>query len=155
MNRDWYKPAVWLMWLALPITALTYWRVWDQLPLRMAVHFDANWQPNGYTSREGSLMLGLGIMAVMLMLFTIAGLVVRALKPASSWPMLVGFYVALGLLWFINSSIVERNLNPPPSHSELMGTNSPAARDSSGTKFLRTGFLGAKFSGARFLALHS
>ena len=47
----------------LPITALNYWRAWDQLPARMAVHFDANWQPNGYTSREGALMLGLGIMA--------------------------------------------------------------------------------------------
>jgi hypothetical protein len=132
------------MWLALPITTLTYWRVWDRLPMRMAVHFDANWQPNGYTSREGSLMLGLGIMAVMLILFTIAGLIVRALKPASSWPMLVVFYVVLGFLWFGNNSIVEWNLNPPPSHSELMGTKSPAVRDSSETSFL----------GTKFLALH-
>ena len=62
------------MWLALPITALNYWRAWDQLPARMAVHFDANWQPNGYTSREGSLMLGLGIMAFLLVVFTVAGL---------------------------------------------------------------------------------
>jgi hypothetical protein len=144
MNRDWYKPAVWMMWSVLPITALTYWRVWDHLPVRMAVHFDANWQPNGYTSREGSLMLGLGIMAFILVLFTVAGLVVRALKPASSWPMLVVFYVALSLLWYINNSIVEWNLNPPPSHSELMGANSAAAGDSSGTIFL----------GAKFLALH-
>jgi uncharacterized membrane protein len=145
MNRDWYKPAVWLMWLALPITALTYWRLWDRLPMRMAVHFDANWQPNGYTSREGSLMLGVGIMAVMLVLFTIAGLVVRALKPASSWSMLVVFYVALGLLWFVNNSIVERNLKPPTSHSEWMGAKSRAVRDSSGTKLM----------GTKFLALHS
>ena len=48
------------MWLALPISAWEYWQVWDQLPTRMAVHFDANWQPNGYTSREGALELGLG-----------------------------------------------------------------------------------------------
>ena len=74
MNRDWYKPLVALMWLLLPISALNYWRVWDQLPARMAVHFNANWQPNGYTSRGGSLMLGLGIMAVMLVVFTIAAL---------------------------------------------------------------------------------
>ena len=32
MNRDWYKPLVWLMWVALPATALNYWRAWDQLP---------------------------------------------------------------------------------------------------------------------------
>ena len=69
MERHWYKTLVGLMWLALPITALKYWRAWDQLPARMAVHFDANWQPNGYTSREGALMLGLGIMAFMLVCF--------------------------------------------------------------------------------------
>ncbi len=62
MNRNFYKPAIGLMWLALPITALSYWRAWDQLPLRMAVHFDTNWRPNGYTTREESVMLGLGIM---------------------------------------------------------------------------------------------
>jgi hypothetical protein len=93
--------------------------------MRMAVHFDANWQTNGYTSREGALMLGLGIMVVMLILFP--------QEPSASWPM---FYVVLGFLWFGNNSIVEWNLNPPPSHSELMGANSPAARDSSETKFL-------------------
>jgi hypothetical protein len=136
MKQDWYKPAVLLMWLALPISVFKYWSAWDQLPVRMAVHFDANWQPNGYTSREGALMLGLGIMVVMLILFTIAGLIVRAQKPAAAWPMLVVFYVVLGFLWFGNHSIVEWNLNPPPSHSELMGANSPAARDSSGTNFL-------------------
>ncbi|MFZ0956838.1 MAG: DUF1648 domain-containing protein [Candidatus Sulfotelmatobacter sp.] len=136
MKRDWYKPALWLMWLALPITALRYWRAWDQLPMRMAVHFDANWQPNGYTSREGSLMLGLGIMVFMLIVFTIAGLIVRAQKPSASWPMLVVFYVGIGILWFANNSIVEWNLNSPPVHSELIRAHSPAVCDSGGTEFL-------------------
>ena len=136
MNRDWYKSAVLLMWLALPISAFQYWRAWDQLPMRIAVHFDANWQPNGYTSREGASLLGLGIMVVMLLLFTVAGLIVRAQKPSASWPMLLVFYVVLGFLWFGNHSIVEWHLNPPSTHSESMGANSPAARDSSGTNFL-------------------
>jgi len=119
MTRSLYKPLVWLMWLALPVTALNYWRAWDHLPLRMAVHFDANWQPNGYTSREGALMLGLGIMAVMLLFFTIGALAAQALKPAAAWPLLIAFYVALGFLWFANNSIVEWNLSrqrpaPPP-----------------------------------------
>ena len=47
MNRDSYKTLTWLMWLALPTTGLNYWLAWDRLPYRMAVHFDANWQPNG------------------------------------------------------------------------------------------------------------
>ncbi len=124
------------MWLVLPVTVLKYWQNWDQLPMRMAVHFDINWRPNGYTTREGSLMLGLGIMVFMLLLFTIAGWLVRALNPAAAWPMLVVFYVVLGFLWFGNNSIVKWNLNPPPAHSELMGPGSPAVRDSSETKFL-------------------
>ena len=136
MNRNLYKPLVWLMWLVLPITALKYWKNWDRLPMRMAVHFDANWQPNGYTSREGALMLGLGIMAFMLLVSTIGSLIAHALRPAVAWPLLAGFYVTLGFVWFGNNSIVEFNLKPPPAHSELMDADSPAARDSHGMKFL-------------------
>jgi Protein of unknown function (DUF1648) len=136
MNRDWYKAVTWLMWLALPATALNYWRAWDRLPLRMAVHFDADWQPNGYASREGSLMLGLGIMTFMLVVFTLAAHIVRAQKPGSSWPMLAFFYLTLGILWFANNWIVERNLHAQPAHSELVGSISPAIRDSDGWAFL-------------------
>jgi hypothetical protein len=124
MNRDWYKMAVWAMWLALPISAWEYWRVWDHLPARMAVHFDANWQPNGYTSREGALELGLGIMAVMLVLFTVATLIIHALKPAAAWPALVISYVVLGFCWYGNHSIINFNLNAQPAHSQWMGYSS-------------------------------
>jgi len=118
-NRSWYTIAIWLMWLALPITALNYYQAWDHLPARMAVHFDANWQPNGYTSREGALMLGLGIMAVMLVIFTVGGFVLRAAKSSPAWPMLAVFYVVLGFICYANYSIVRFNLNllaprPPP-----------------------------------------
>ena len=119
--NNWYKPLVWLMWLALPASAWNYWSVWDQLPPRMAVHFDANWQPNGYTSREGAVELGLGIMVVMLVLFTIATLVAHATKPGAAWPALLISYVVLGFCWYGNHSIVNFNLNPQPAHSELMG----------------------------------
>jgi hypothetical protein len=119
--RDWYKTLTWLMWVALPTTALNYWRAWDELPHRMAVHFDANWQPNGYTSREGALMLGLGIMATLLVLFTVGALAARALKPSASWPLLMVFYLVLAVLWTGNHYIVEHNLNAQPAHSELVG----------------------------------
>jgi amino acid transporter len=136
MNRG-YALATWLMWLALPITALSYWQVWDQLPTRMAVHFDANWQPNGYTSREGALYLGLGIMAFLLVLNTVGALITRAMKPTASWPVLVVSYVVLGFCWFGNHSIVNFNLNPKPAHSELVGPNSPATRNSGGHSILQ------------------
>jgi len=119
MNRAWHKPAVLLMWLALPAGAWNYWRVWDRLPARMAVHFDANWQPNGYTSREGAVKLGLQILIVLLVLFTVATLIVDALKPAAFWPVLVLSFVVLGVCWYGNYSIVKFNLglvapHPPP-----------------------------------------
>lgn len=119
MNRVWHKPAVLLMWLALPTAAWIYWRVWDQLPARMAVHFDANWQPNGYTSREGAAQLGLEILLVMLVLFTVTTLIVDALKPAAFWPALLVSYAVLGFCWYGNYSIVEFNLKAQ-QHSALM-----------------------------------
>lgn len=111
MRRNWYKPLLALMWLTLMTSALNYWRVWDRLPDRMAVHFDANWQPNGFTSKEASVELGLGIMVVILVLFTVAGLIAHAMKPAAAWPMLVAFYLVLGMIWYGNYSIVKFNLN--------------------------------------------
>jgi hypothetical protein len=136
MTRDWFKPLTWLMWLAFPMSGLQYWNAWDQLPARMAVHFDANWRPNGYTSKEGAVMLGLGIMGFMLIVSTIAALVSRALKPNSAWPVLVISYVVLGFVWYGNYSIVEFNLNARPAHSELVGPGSPATSDSEKSTFL-------------------
>ena len=132
MNRDWYKPLLWLMWLALPSAALNYWRAWDQLPMRMAVHFDANSQPNGWTSRAGAAQVGLSIMGVLLIFFTIGGLIARARKPEAAWPMLFVFYVVLGIVWYGNNSIVNWNLrsNDRAPHSELMPLEFPSKLDS-------------------------
>jgi hypothetical protein len=112
MNRKIPALAIWPMWLALPLTALHYWRSWDRLPTRMAVHFDADWQPNGWTSREGSLLLALGITAFMLVIFTIGcyAMSKAAVPSSSTWAIVVVFYGVLGLVFFINRWIVERNL---------------------------------------------
>lgn len=110
MNRDPYTLALWAMWLALPTTAINYWRAWDQLPARMAVHFDAQWRPNGWTSREGSLGLALGTMGFLLVLFTVAAYAVRAKKPESAWVMLGVFYLALGGFWMVSNWMVGRAL---------------------------------------------
>jgi uncharacterized membrane protein len=120
MKRGWYTLATWLMWLVLPVTALSYWRV--RLPLGVAVHFDANWQPNGWTSREGALLLALGIIAFMLVLFTIASYAVRANKPNSAWPLMVVFHLTLTALCLVNDWIVQRNFNGQSSQSELLRT---------------------------------
>ena len=138
MQRRAYKTAVLLMWLALPTSAWEYRTTWNQLPDRMTVHFDANWQPNGYTSREGALELGLGIMVVMLVMFTLATLIIHALKPGAAWPALLMAYVVLGFCWYGNHSIVRFNLNVQPAHSELVGSSSPAMSDSQQVLELRS-----------------
>ena len=130
MNRCWHKLAVVVMWLALPTSAWTYWHVWDRLPARMAVHFGANWQPNGYTTREGALRLGLGILVAMLVIFTIATLATSHLKPLATLPVLLISYVVVGFCWYGNYSIVKFNLNAQAAHSELVGTISPAPSNS-------------------------
>ena len=130
MTGNWYKPLVVLMWLALPTAFWNYWHVWDQLPARMAVHSDANWQPNGYTSREGALELGLGIMLTMLILFTVTALIMHALKPTAAWPALLIAYIVIGFCWYGNRMIVDFNLKAQKAHSELVGPASPAASNS-------------------------
>ena len=126
MKRDWYKAAVWLMWLA-PATTFLHLASMGSAAGCIAVHFDANWQPNGYTSREGSLMLAMGIMIFVVLTFTIAALITRAQKPSASVPMLIVFYLSLTALWLADNWIVQRNLNPQPAHSELVGSRSEFA----------------------------
>jgi len=128
MHREWYKPPAWLvwaMWLVLARTGFEYWQAWELLPPRMAVHFDAEWHPNGFTSREGALYLGLGIMVTMLVLFTVGALAARVLKPSAAWPLLAVFYITLGVAWYANHSIIKFNLNAVSQHSELAQKVSP------------------------------
>jgi Protein of unknown function (DUF1648) len=124
MERKLLQSAVALAWLALPLTALNYWRAWDRLPIRVAVHFDANWQPNGWTSREGARMLALGMTAFLLVVFTLAAYAARrmATSSLSQWALVAVFYVVLGFVYCVNNWIVERNLSgkQPTGRSELM-----------------------------------
>ena len=125
MTNGWHKALIALMWLFLVSTAFNYWRAWDQLPTRVAVHFDANWQPNGYTSREGALYLGLGIMAFLLVLFTVGALIADAQKPTAFWPMLIFFYAVLGVCWYGNNSIIHFNLKE--KKSSVVGRGAPSS----------------------------
>jgi Protein of unknown function (DUF1648) len=120
MARTCHKILILLMWLGLPASAWMYWSAWDRLPTRMAVHFDANWQPNGYTSRDGALQLGIGILAVMLVLFTVTTLIIDALKPQAFWPALVIAYFVLGVCSYGNYSIVNFNLQAKLVRSEMV-----------------------------------
>ena len=48
-----------LVWVAVPVMAGMYAMSWQQLPARLATHFDLANHPNGWMSRGGSLTFSL------------------------------------------------------------------------------------------------
>jgi len=116
MNRSWFKTLAWLMWLALPLTALRFWMVWDSLPLRMATHFNAAGQANGWMTREVSLAFALGLTVFLLVIFTvICYMAIRQQVPDRvSWSMLGFFYLVVAFIYHVNNSILAYNLTGKP-----------------------------------------
>jgi hypothetical protein len=116
MNRTLFKTMTWLMWLALPLTALRYWLVWDRLPMRMATHFDAANRPNGWMSREVSLEFALGMTAFLLVILTVVAYVAQKRQVADtfSWALLGFFYVVIGTIYYIDGRILDYNLTGRP-----------------------------------------
>lgn len=112
MNRKLWPWLMTLPWIALPAIGLRYWLVWDELPARLATHFDINGRPNGWMSREVSLGFALGVTAFLLVTFTIVTYVMQSKHAADafSWAMLGFFYVMTGVIYYVNSSVVEHNL---------------------------------------------
>ena len=111
-KRDPYLFALAGLWLPVPVTALRFWLVWDQLPLRMATHFDDHWRANGWSSREDALTLAFAVLGVALVVVTPSCYLVRARKPSHSWPVLGIAYLAIGFIAWGANSIVSRNLPP-------------------------------------------
>ncbi len=112
MNRTLFRTLTWLLWLALPLTAMRFWIVWDRLPLRRATHFNASWQPNGWMSREAALDFALGSTLFLLVVFTVTLLIAQKQKAAdaASWALLAFSYVVVGFVFAVNSKIVSYNL---------------------------------------------
>jgi hypothetical protein len=116
MNRKLFLALTGAMWLALPLTALRYWQVWDQLPVRMATHFDAYGRPNGWMSREVSLYFALGISAFLLVIFTVIAYVAQRLKgpDVPALALLGFFYLIVGCIFYVNNSLLAHNLTGQP-----------------------------------------
>ena len=115
MNRR-MQAVTWLMWLVLPLTALRFWWAWDRLPARMATHFNASGQPNGWMSREAALEFGLGMTLLFLVVFTVISYVLQKQKASDvgSWALLGLFGVVVGVIYQANSSIIDYNLTGRP-----------------------------------------
>jgi hypothetical protein len=113
MNRKVFQTFTWLMWLALPITALRFWLAWDRLPLRMASHFNFNGRPNGWMPREAAFFLALGVTALMLVVFTAVSYIAHKTRVPEtfSWFLLGFFYLVISFVYAGNSGVVQYNLD--------------------------------------------
>jgi hypothetical protein len=104
-----YRTMTVLLWLALPLTGLQYWRVWDQLPARMATHFRAAGQPNGWMTRETSFIFTVVLLVFLLATFT--WVLTRVRKPdVLAWSLLAMLYVVIGVLYSVNAVVLNFNL---------------------------------------------
>jgi Domain of unknown function (DUF1648) len=111
MNR--WKLGIALLWLVLPLIALRYWLVWDQLPARMATHFNGANQPNGWMSREASLIFILVLCVFVVATFSVV--LARIHQPdATAWALLGMFYVVLAFIYWISAEVLSYNLTGQP-----------------------------------------
>jgi uncharacterized membrane protein len=115
MHRRIFHLAIVFLWLALPLVAIQYRQVWEQLPAHVATHFNAAGQANGWMSRDQAIKFGVGFMAFLLAIFTPLLLyVARSGVDAFSWAQLAFCALVLGFMVEVNRSIVHHNLYGTP-----------------------------------------
>jgi hypothetical protein len=113
MDSKLYRVLTAMLWLALPLTALQYWSVWDQLPARMATHFGVSGQPNGWMARDTSLIFALVV--TVLVLLSLSWALTRFHQPdLLAWSLLAMLYVVMGALFSVNLAVLNYNLHGGP-----------------------------------------
>jgi hypothetical protein len=113
MDSKLYRTMTALLWLALPLSGLEYWSVWDQLPAHLATYFGAAGQPSGRMSRETSLTFSLGMVVFLLSIFT--WVLTRVRKPdALAWSLLAILYLVVGIIYSIKRAVLNYNLYARP-----------------------------------------
>jgi hypothetical protein len=115
MHRRIFQLAIVFLWLALPLVALQYRQVWDQLPAHVATHFNATGQANGWMSPDQAIRFGVGFIAFLLVIFTALLLSMGHHKvDAFSWATLGFCALVLGIMVEVNRAIVNYNLHGAP-----------------------------------------
>jgi Protein of unknown function (DUF1648) len=123
MNRNLYRTLMALLWLAPVVAAARYRQLWDQLPARMASHFDGAGHANGWMPREESLSYTLGFMAFVLAVFTVVLYLIQRRYSLTrfSWALLAFFHVEIWTLVYMLDSILTYNLDgTPPAIDPLL-----------------------------------
>jgi hypothetical protein len=112
MHRRIFHLATVFLWLSLPLVALQYGQVWDQLPARVATHFTAAGHANGWMSRDEAVKFAVGFLAFLLTTFTAILLYIAQRRVgAFSWAMLSFCTLVLAVMVEVNRSIVNYNLH--------------------------------------------
>jgi Protein of unknown function (DUF1648) len=116
MNRAGYKTLASMMWLAPLVMALRYWMLWDRLPLRMATHFNAAGEGNGWMPRDVSLYVDLGFLAFLLAVFSfVLYLVSRRHELGKlAWALLAFFHVEVWTTLYLLNSTLQYNIDGTP-----------------------------------------
>jgi Domain of unknown function (DUF1648) len=116
-----------LMWAALPANAVLYAAWWNQLPQRMATHFNFANQPNGWMPREGSFGFAMFFATLLAVIATV--ILSRVKTPdAAAWGLLALFYVVEGtLLWAENSTIAYNTRGTPVNATPVFAVGIVAA----------------------------
>src|SRR5437764_2257646 len=95
--RSAFKALAALIWIALPVNVALYALAWNSLPARLATHFDFSNHPNGWMSREGSLVFF--VLFTTLMAATATWILSRVTRPdPAAWALLFFFYVLVAVL---------------------------------------------------------
>jgi hypothetical protein len=112
MNRTAYKTLAALLWLAPLVILLRYQQFWDQLPARMATHFNAQGHANGWITRELSLYWSAGLLAFFAAVFFTVPLAIAAKHPLTrfSWTLLAFFHAEIWTFVYLQNSLLEYNL---------------------------------------------
>lgn len=113
MTRTWYKTLVALLWLAPVAMGIRYAQLWNQLPLRMASHFDAAGRVNGWMSRDAALYFDLGLLVFMTAVFTAVLFVVlnKYDLVKLSWALLFVLHAEIWAIMQTLSSTLDYNVN--------------------------------------------
>jgi hypothetical protein len=115
MQRRIFQLATVFLWLSLPLVATQYTQVWSQLPVRVATHFNAAGEANGWMTRGEAVNFGVGFVAFLLVIFTALLLYnARNRVDAFSWAALGFCALVLGIMVEINRGIVNYNLHGSP-----------------------------------------
>lgn len=124
---SYFRALTALIWAALPANGLLYALSWRQLPARLATHFDFANRPNGWMSREGSLVFSLFFAAFLAVSATL--ILARVKKPdAAAWGVVALFYVIQGtLLWAENATIAYNTQGVPVNAAPVFAVGIMAA----------------------------